>query len=528
MPAGAGLEAIHVPNGLDGPDCAACHSAHTADAPGLENAAPQTTLCYACHDGSGSDFNVKAQFTGVPANDSTTDSYFAHPVGDASAATHTLGTDNEFAGVLNRHSVCADCHNPHDATSTRPQQATTGWTASGGIRAASGAAVVNGAAGSAPTYTFVSRGAGGSLTYEYELCLKCHSGFTVLPTRSSSHPSWWALDKSVELNPSNASYHPVEATGKNVTAQMAASLAGTSPFKAWTLTVDSTVRCTQCHGDPSTVNQTATATPKQPAADVEEASHASPNRGLLIAPYQDRVLKPAGELYNATNFGLCYLCHAERPFVDPNINPSAPDTAFDWHGVHVSQLSSLPGGGTSIDTSGAGEGLAICAECHFRIHSTAIAYRLGDLTPIARSTGYDGLVNFAPNVSGTGIGTLPIWNEPGANGTGSCALTCHGHTHVATSATYKTAPGTGFTASPTSGSAGAGGLAVQFTDASLYVSSATATWAWDFGDGTTSTDQSPFHVYTIPAAYTVSLTVKRTADGLSTTMTRTAYITVSP
>ena len=42
-----------------------------------------------------------------------------------------------------------------------------------------------------------------------------------------------------------------------------------------------------------------------------------------------------GEAYDPNDFGLCYLCHAEAPFVNPNENPSAPNTAFSLHGFHL-------------------------------------------------------------------------------------------------------------------------------------------------------------------------------------------------
>ncbi|WP_301664451.1 PKD domain-containing protein [Methanoculleus frigidifontis] len=60
-----------------------------------------------------------------------------------------------------------------------------------------------------------------------------------------------------------------------------------------------------------------------------------------------------------------------------------------------------------------------------------------------------------------------------------------------------------FSAVPTSGTAP---LAVQFTDEST---GDPASWAWDFGDGGTSTDQNPEHTYATPGTYTVSLTVSK-------------------
>lgn len=505
---------VHSPAGLDGPDCAACHAAHRAEGTDLLQVGPDpgSTLCYRCHAGQGSPYDTQAQVQAGPVNDPATAAFYRHVIETGSG----------------RQASCEDCHNPHEATAVRPQMSTTGWTASGDVRAASGVAVTNGAAGAAPTYTLISRSAGGgSLTYEYELCLKCHSGSASLPARSTSHPSWWALDKGTELNPANAAYHPVEAAGRNQSTQMAGSLAGTSPFKAWDFPLEATIRCTACHGDPSTVDQTATATPKRPGAAAREASHGSPNRGILTAPYRDRILKSAGEAYDANDFGLCYLCHAERPFVDPNEDPAAADTAFSLHGMHLANLPGVPGGGTSIDVAGQGEGLAICSECHFRIHSTALAYKPGDTEPVARAGGYPGLVNFAPNVVGLGT-NAPAWTAPGAGGTGSCALTCHGFTHLASGTEYDTAPGTGFTASPTSGPVGGTGLLVTFADATRYVSTGGATWSWSFGDGATSSVRNPTHVYVAAGTYTVTLTVTRTSSGLAATMTRTDYITVNP
>jgi PKD repeat protein len=64
---------------------------------------------------------------------------------------------------------------------------------------------------------------------------------------------------------------------------------------------------------------------------------------------------------------------------------------------------------------------------------------------------------------------------------------------------------------------GAAPLSVQFTDLS-YVKTAPATYSWNFGDGTTSTDQSPLHQYTTAGAYNVSLTVTDASGNTDTEM----------
>jgi len=60
-----------------------------------------------------------------------------------------------------------------------------------------------------------------------------------------------------------------------------------------------------------------------------------------------------------------------------------------------------------------------------------------------------------------------------------------------------------FTADPASGNAGAP-VAVQFTDTST---GNPTSWLWDFGDGSTSTDQNPVIAYYLPGTYPVTLTV---------------------
>jgi PKD domain len=77
-----------------------------------------------------------------------------------------------------------------------------------------------------------------------------------------------------------------------------------------------------------------------------------------------------------------------------------------------------------------------------------------------------------------------------------------------------------FSGSPTAGIAP---LTVQFTDNST---GAPTSWAWNFGDGGTSTAQNPSHVYS--AAGTYSVTLQATNGAGSNTLTKTDYITVEP
>jgi doubled CXXCH domain len=416
--------------------CAACHGAHSAQDPNLlTKASPQATLCFPCHDsaGTGATARVEAEYTNpaVPANDPATRSYYSHNA-LAPSSGHTLAENDEFGGVSNRHSECADCHQPHVANNALGEHTTLGWTTPGPLVGASGVAVTNGAAGDPPTYTFLD-GQQAQATLEYQLCFKCHSGFTVLPSNNGFTPSKYVLDKAIEFNPANGSFHPIEAKGTNQTSQMAASLAGSSPFKQWNFSTTSTIRCLNCH---ASSDQFKPGAPPAGANEIEAGAnlpaHTSTNRGILLQNYRDRALKGANDEYDANDFALCYTCHAEVPFADTSGNVR-PDTNFRYHGLHVNGThlkgSGVPG--TDIDQAGIGGGLAVCAECHYRIHSTSSR---NDFRTSPPQTGTDGgLVIFAPNVTEslkTGqLSTNKIeWTRAGES-SGTCALTCHGYDH---------------------------------------------------------------------------------------------------
>lgn len=63
---------------------------------------------------------------------------------------------------------------------------------------------------------------------------------------------------------------------------------------------------------------------------------------------------------------------------------------------------------------------------------------------------------------------------------------------------------------------------VVFTDAST---GSVILWSWDFGDGNTSSEQNPTHIYTEAGIYTVTLQVFNSVGGSSSEI-KTSYITV--
>jgi predicted CXXCH cytochrome family protein len=426
---------IHGPYSMTTSACAVCHSIHTSQGPSLLIKGSQSTVCFVCHDGTGASTDVKAQYADatVPANNPAAGEYYSHDA--LGVSTKTESDLNEFGGVSNRSSQCSNCHNAHQAGSTDSTQATDptsgaaiGWTAPGQLAGVSGVSVVNGAAGSTPAYTFLD-GVTAPVTLEYQLCLKCHSGFTTLTSNTGLLPSQDALDKGAEFNPANPSFHPVEAAGTNQSPKMALNLAGTSPYKLWDFTTTSTIRCLNCHASGTTPGPTPAAPTTPPATAGGDLSvHTSSNQGILLRNYQDRVLMPAGAPYSAGNFALCYVCHAEEPYANATSPANTTATNFPLHGLHLTGMAGMGDTktGTDIDTAGAGQGNALCAECHFRIHSTT--FKVGtQQIPGTR------LVNFAPDVTPYYVTpTDPVisWT-PNATGGGTCTLTCHGVPHNA-------------------------------------------------------------------------------------------------
>ena len=128
----------------------------------------------------------------------------------------------------------------------------------------------------------------------------------------------------------------------------------------------------------------------------------------------------------------------------------------------------------------------------------------------------DGMTSTEQNPSHTyeGSGVFSV-TLTASNAGGSSTVTRAGY--ISTGSVKP--PVTGFTATPTTGSAG---VVVRFSDTSGNTPTA---WFWEFGDGGNSTLQNPAHAYTEPGTYSVRLTASNA--GGSDMMTQDGYITVT-
>ncbi|MEI6361471.1 MAG: putative Ig domain-containing protein [Actinomycetes bacterium] len=417
---------IHGPYGPTTGSCASCHRIHAETRPtfmGNQTSNPRqiSTLCFTCHDasGTGSKYTVQAEYVsgGVNVVNATTRQYYTHDSVSAVNTRHTTATMapsgtsapvDEFAGVLNRHSECTDCHNPHSDSATPSVQSPLGtpWTPSGRMTGVSAVKVTYNPTTQAPIYQFLD-GVTNKATAEYQLCMKCHSSYTTLPSNAGFPESQYLLDAAVEFNPAAKSMHPVEAPGKNQTPAMGLSLSGASTYKLWDGTTAQTIRCTQCHASsPMVLGQGG----GQTAAPHAVAKNTVPNYGVLTAPYN----RSDGTVtFSEAQYALCFTCHTNSPFISgtgTTVNgANSPATNFNRHYDHVTSWRFT------------------CQECHYRPHSTALPATGGGTQTLDGGGG----VNFAPTVTPNG-GTLRYTRTVPANGgniTGTCTLTCHGMNH---------------------------------------------------------------------------------------------------
>lgn len=219
-------------------------------------------FCYKCHsrasDGQGATWTASYQYDryGVASMSATSVAVYGqmqlsygHKVQSYSAKHKASPSDETTAYIgqaQSKHIECADCHNPHAAKrGTHTIGGGNGNVAGPALASVWGYAIDTSglSAWTTPTasrYSLVT-----SVTYEYQICLKCHTTGTnaALSSWGGTGADAWT-DVALEFNPNNASYHPVFAK----TTNSAATYSGWM-LAQWQNVANQTMTCSDCHGD---------------------------------------------------------------------------------------------------------------------------------------------------------------------------------------------------------------------------------------------------------------------------------------
>ncbi|MCE5203407.1 MAG: hypothetical protein LLG24_04255 [Actinomycetia bacterium] len=213
-----------------------------------------------------------------------------HPVGAVSGA-HTSTETPAFT----RHVECVDCHDVHEATTA----AATAPAVFGQLKGVFGASIQNNGLSADISY-----GDAQPVALEYQVCFKCHSGYSDLEG---------GRDIASEVNTRNASVHAVEAA--------ASTVINASTFETgWSQ--DSVLYCSDCHGNADT------------SAGAVRGLHRSTEAPLLVRPYLGTRPQEA-QL-------LCYACHKSSVYLTGADDTGDDSLFFDGdlaqpalHSLHV-------------------------------------------------------------------------------------------------------------------------------------------------------------------------------------------------
>ncbi len=371
--------------------CAGCHRSHTGKGSSTQNVSvlratwPEENVCFTCHTTTGNGTNVQPAFT---TNTNTATRFFKHDVAATNGVHRVNETGGSVYGGANRHVECEDCHQPHEAT----RDGVTGSTKAPMIQP-----VMNAMSGVDPMWT----GAGAPFAFtwmnqaqrEYQVCFKCHSSYTTLPTyqpdgyQETSATTGTIVanglakltstnslqvpdmrDLAQAFNPNNASYHPVVAKGKNTWAN--------GFVTGWNQ--NSMVYCSDCHTN---------ANPAQGA----RGPHGSPRLHLLDGAFDYVTVMPNGNASIATpDNQVCFKCHSYAVYVQN----TGSNSQFRYHAYH---------------NGGQGTFGTVCYACHNSHGSEQLHLINFDTTFVTPLPGYNSQSAWVPN--GAGHGT--------------CYLTCH-------------------------------------------------------------------------------------------------------
>lgn len=388
-------------------ECGHCHEAHAsqdADTTLYPYAlfAQEENACWACHDGTVTyAADTKSPVSTAPANTAT--DYYKHPISNLysgiTPSAHRSGESAASAfGSGNRHSECTDCHAPHVAqnngspgVSTHTPGGANGNRLSPGLLGTTGIVVsawqTAGASFTGATKSLETLGSTTS-NYEWQICFKCHSAFTTLPTYTVGSGYYLATkitsvtpgqmqeyrDVGQAYNPNNLSYHPVTAVGRN------ANIPPASFVSPWSIT--STMYCGDCHS-------------RAQGAAGGTGPHGSSYMHLLSGQ-QDL------QVYSGTfTRDLCLKCHRYETYVsgsDPYANTNFRNGTNNLHNQH--------------------ENNAPCYTCHDS-HGANNPHLINfDMVEVS-------LLRGSTRTSYTMWETYPPGSPPETATGGACFLSCH-------------------------------------------------------------------------------------------------------
>ncbi|GAW31451.1 cytochrome c3 family protein [Carboxydocella sp. JDF658] len=266
--------------------CGICHQLHQALEYRLVRNSSTSTLCFTCHDGSASNYNIKSLFAAGTIS--------FHPVAGISLA----GNSDKLR--------CVDCHNPHNVNDNRPLAP----AASGALSYSRGVAPP-----ARPAWSQVAEGDWNykiSISYQYELCYRCHSTWD---PANPTHAALTLRDIAREFNPNNKAFHPVEADSPNTKGIFV------SGYSASTR-----IFCTDCHGSP--------------VSGAARGPHGSTNVKILKGVYDNNT-------GTGNSQHLCFRCHnynayAQRdPYRDSNLTGFYNSNRGNLHAYHTDKLNSI-------------------------------------------------------------------------------------------------------------------------------------------------------------------------------------------
>ncbi|MDO8848069.1 MAG: cytochrome c3 family protein [Coriobacteriia bacterium] len=262
-------------------------------------------FCYSCHAPTGAGFKATAGADWYGTSgvmDAASENVYTQLTAYASKHTMTLSssahrptsTDEVTSNRLStaEHVECADCHNPHAADDVNHTPRVSGNNIAAtspiyGVWGVQPPASANWAEPTVTGYTIQPVAA-----KEYQVCLKCHSGFNSSYSAATRTFSWGSAtgwtNQAFEFNTANQSYHPVMGVARY-------PLPASTLLAPWNVAPgNQTMYCTDCHMDDA-------------ATPLAQGPHGSANAWILRGtwnPTVDTITSTSG----STTF-LCRKCH---------------------------------------------------------------------------------------------------------------------------------------------------------------------------------------------------------------------------